>query len=228
MSAAVILSLQLDSEKPLSWLLVDDGNEGFSSDLDGFKDWLSDQKQVMSLYVLLPANAVSFHHVEIPAGVRRSANQLIPVLIEEQLAQDSDQVFVHFNGRIIDEPLDEGESDVNTLVCDKEWYELLKESLKSPKLKWQACVPVQICQFQQLEREPVNRLPLPAPHHKDILIWPEDAAATEAAFQKLLSEFRLSPWNMIRPEKVSIGAGGEILTMLIAVAGLYLLNLWLG
>ncbi|MBB1485852.1 type II secretion system protein GspL [Oceanospirillum sediminis] len=228
MNAAVILSLQLDSEKPLSWLLVDDGHEGFSSDLDGFKDWLSDQKQVMSLYVLLPANAVSFHHVDIPAGVRRSANQLIPVLIEEQLAQDADQVFVHFNGRIVDEPVDNRKPDVNTVVCDKQWYELLKESLKSPKLKWQACVPVQICRFQQSERQRVKHLPLPAPHDEDVLIWPEDAVATEADFQKLLSELRLSSWNMIRPDKVSIGAGFDIVVMLIAVAGLYLLNLWLG
>ncbi|MDX1320764.1 MAG: type II secretion system protein GspL [Oceanospirillum sp.] len=52
--------------------------------------------QSVNLYLFLADELVSFHQVDVPEGVRRNLNKLLPVLMEEQLAQDIDQVAVHY------------------------------------------------------------------------------------------------------------------------------------
>lgn len=246
MSAAIILSLQTKPESSLlasspisvdtsqegdmallNWWSVTDSSEQLTGQLEDFEHWLEKQNMVFNLYLLLPRQALSFHQVEVPAGVKRSAQQLIPVLVEEQLAQDLDQVQIHYTGQDVDLE----ESGVNVAVCDRTWFEQLQEVFKSSKVRLQACLPDMICsQDHKTNGAIVNDnilANLPAPTEQDYIQWPAELSIQNEESVRFFNQLKQSNWNMVIPERAQLGELGWIVIGCFAAAGLHLLNLYL-
>lgn len=237
MNAAIILSIQLNSDSALQWQVITHDSQQHTGNLEDFDGWLAQQKQLFSLYLLLPQEVLSFHNVEVPQAVKRNAQQLVPVLVEEQLAQDIDQVQIHYTGKDV-EPEQEG---VNVAVCDKAWFEQLLEVVKSSKVKLQACVPESICVQAQENSGQENRgqenrgatqkgisavtLNLPKPLAQDQIQWPTHLSTQNEHGQRFFNQLRQSSWNMVRPEKAKLGDLGWIVMGSLVAAGLYLINL---
>lgn len=224
MIPVVLLSLQPGKAEPFCWTVLDEKNQFFSSDFEGFRQWQEEQSQPMQGYLFLPEQAVSFHYAQIPEGVKRSAAQLVPVLIEEQLAQDIDQVFIHFAGLSA-----EDDEQVNVVVCDQDWFDGIWHCLGVSQIKWQSCLPSQLCRpdgASEMMAAVSDRLPSPVA--ADQLLWPDHLRLQDSGSLQFLAGLRSSRWNMIRPASASSGeVGWTVLAALIAV-GVYLFNQWLG
>jgi len=237
MNAAIILSIQLNSDSALQWQVITHDSQHHTGNLEDFDSWLAQQKQLFSLYLLLPQDVLSFHNVEVPQAVKRNAQQLVPILVEEQLAQDIDHVKIHYTGKDV-APEQEG---VNVVVCDKAWFEQLLEVVKSSKVKLQACVPESICAQAQEKPGQGNQgqvhsgaaqntisdivLNLPKPMAQDHIQWPTHLSMHNEQGQRFFNQLRQSRWNMVRPEKAKLGDLGWIMMGSLVAAGLYLVNL---
>lgn len=227
MSAAIILSVQQDTEMALQWESITSDSQQHTGSLEEFQVWLEQQKQLFSLYLLLPQEVLSFHNVAVPEGVKRNAQQLIPVLVEEQLAQDIDQVQIHYTGKEVDVDAE----GVNVAVCDRAWFDQLLSVFRSNKVKLQACLPESVCVKAQENKGATHSAMmgwmanLPKPSEQDQIQWPVRLSTQNEHGQRFFNQLRQSPWNMVRPEKAQLGDLGWIVIASLVAAGLYLLNL---
>lgn len=236
-------------EQPLIWFPLDTSlaAQGFRNALQGSFDSFHQHiaqslgdlgDQPINLYLFLADELVSFHQVEVPEGVRRNLNKLLPVLIEEQLAQDIDAVAVHYVEPVnakgdVSEDVDGEETLLsNAVVWDRDSLQSLIDQLKNPtegvavNVRLKACLPVSACEglselsavvprpefWQEVPRVPaVDQLQL---------------SVSEASDQLAL-RLEGHRWNLVTPEQNEISPLFGVFAVGLLAAGLYLLNQWL-
>ena len=85
-------------ERPIAWRLTCPGDPQREAcgewSATGADSTLPDLAQRYPAWVLVPASDCAFHHVTLPAGLRKAPQQVVPFLLEEQLATDVDET--HF------------------------------------------------------------------------------------------------------------------------------------
>ncbi|VFS67012.1 Cholera toxin secretion protein epsL [Raoultella planticola] len=85
-------------ERPVAWRLVCPGDPQREAcgewSATGADATLPELAQRYPAWVLVPASDCAFHHVTLPAGLRKAPQQVVPFLLEEQLATDVDET--HF------------------------------------------------------------------------------------------------------------------------------------
>ena len=79
-------------ERPIAWRLTCPGDPQREAcgewSATGADSTLPDLAQRYPAWVLVPASDCAFHHVTLPAGLRKAPQQVVPFLLEEQLATD--------------------------------------------------------------------------------------------------------------------------------------------
>lgn len=193
--------------------------------------------QSVNLYLFLADELVSFHQVDVPEGVRRNLNKLLPVLMEEQLAQDIDQVAVHYvEPSAHEEPLADQEpaSGVsNAAAWDRASLASLVRQLKEPSsgerkgdIRLKACLPISACPsldelITEQPRPDFWRLIPRVPVADQLQLQVSDAPGQ---FAMQLEGHR---WNLMTPEQSEISPMYGVFAVGLLAAGLYLLNQWL-
>jgi general secretion pathway protein L len=84
-------------ERPIAWRLTCPGDLQRKPAASGPPPALTPRPDLAQRYpawVLVPASDCAFHHVTLPAGLRKAPQQVVPFLLEEQLATDVDET--HF------------------------------------------------------------------------------------------------------------------------------------
>ncbi|WP_086481226.1 type II secretion system protein GspL [Oceanospirillum sanctuarii] len=238
---AVIYRPYDDPEQPLIWFPLEASlaDQGFRNALQGgfdsFQQHLAQKAGTagdlpINLYLFLADELVSFHQVDVPEGVKRNLNKLLPVLMEEQLAQDIEQVAVHYVEQAVG---DEDAVVSNAAAWDRDSFQSLIQQLKNPaeagragNIRIKACLPVSACEglsdlsaaeprpefWQQIPRVPVaDQLQL---------------SVSEAPDQLAL-RLEGHRWNLVTPEQNEISPLFGVFAVGLLAAGLYLLNQWL-
>jgi general secretion pathway protein L len=146
------------------------------------------------LVLLVPAQALSWHRLKLPLGLKRSGAQLLPALqgmLEERLLQDVSKV--HFALQ----PNWASAQQVWVATCDKDWLQSHLAALDAVGLAVQRVVP-EFCPAQ--EGEPARWLAAgPAESgmlwcvdaQNGVMGWPVDVAAEAAG---LIREQALAAW----------------------------------
>lgn len=230
-------------EQPLIWFPLDRSlaTQGFrhalQGDFESFHQHLAeigsdDVHAPVNLYLFLADELVSFHQVNVPEGVRRNLNKLLPVLMEEQLAQDIERVAVHYVETQTDEDSDGVLS--NTAVWDRESLQTLIDQLKysaedSPhtrQIRIKACLPASACDglsdLSAAEPRPGYWQQIPRVPDTDQVRF----SVSEAPDQLVL-RLESHRWNLITPEQNEISPLYGVFAVALMAAGLYLLNQWL-
>lgn len=226
MTPSIIVRFDFNAAQPVFWqaLTFETDSHHYQADLAGFHDWLQAQKDQWNLYLLLPNEQFSFHHLEVPAAVKRSAQQLAPVLMEEQLAEDIDRVQLQY---VANNTEDQTHPEVNIAACNKQWFEQLVACFKTDKTRLKACLPESICPELPVIRTTSDRLlaELPTlPRHAQLPI-PAKFQLAQPDTQQFLNALKQSPWNLVSPETSGSNPLHFLLLMVLVSAGLYLLNL---
>lgn len=131
-----------DPAQPLFWfnLASNPQHTGVRGDFVDFHHWRA-KKQAQTesrhcnLYLFLAQELISLHQVDVTEGVKRNLQKLLPVLLEEQIAQDIDEIAVHYVDAIPDADSDALLADQpfsNTAVWDKNALAELIQALKNP------------------------------------------------------------------------------------------------
>ncbi|CUS47252.1 MAG: type 2a secretion system assembly platform protein GspL [Idiomarinaceae bacterium HL-53] len=98
MSEIAVVRLPALYEQPLHWLIYDQQTqELIASGVEehcGFLATVAEQIGNRPLVAFVDASAMSFHRSEIPAKSRRQARQVVPFALEDDVAQDIDEL--HF------------------------------------------------------------------------------------------------------------------------------------
>ncbi|WP_407575730.1 type II secretion system protein GspL [Raoultella terrigena] len=92
-----VLILRLGApERPISWRLMSPGQPESAGEWSAGDDdpTLRELAARYPAWVLVPASDCAFHSVTLPAGLRQRPQQVLPFLLEEQLATDVEEV--HF------------------------------------------------------------------------------------------------------------------------------------
>lgn len=99
MSEFLTIRLSSRAEQPVQWLVWSpQQNEVIASgQLDNISllDEIADYAAQRTVYALIPASDVLMTQVSIPAGSSRQLASVLPFLLEEELAQDVDNLHVH-------------------------------------------------------------------------------------------------------------------------------------
>lgn len=221
MTPSIIVRFDFSAEYPIHWqvLTLDNVPQCHQTDLKGFNDWLQEQSERCNVYLLLPIEQFSFHYLEVPDAVKRSAKQLAPVLMEEQLAEDIDRVLVQY--------VQSDQFEVNVAVCNKQWLEQLVACFKTDKTCLKACLPEAVCaDLPDIYYEAQSLLTAaPSLSTSVKLDVPESLTLSRPETQQFLSGLTYSPWNLISPEASEGNPLYILLIMLLLNLGLYLLNL---
>ncbi|OOV87628.1 type II secretion system protein GspL [Oceanospirillum linum] len=241
---AVIYQPYRDPENPLVWFPLDQlalsGNgggfaqSGMQGDFSDFHGTLAAESPTVNLYLFLADELLSFHQVDVPQGVKRSIQKLLPVLLEEQLAQDIEQIGVHY----VDVQYDGSVPETmmcNTAVWDRQSLETLMARLKAPGqpdkenssahvIRLKACLPCSVC---PLLDDAIRAQP--RPDFWQIIPRIPTAHQLQAADRDdsvpLLLEAH--QWNLITPEQSEVSPFVGVFAMGGLAVGLYLLNQWL-
>lgn len=238
---AVIYRPYDDPEQPLIWFPLDASlaAQGFRDALQGgfdsFHQHLARKTaagtEAINLYLFLADELVSFHQVDVPEGVKRNLNKLLPVLMEEQLAQDIEQVAVHYV-----EQADGDDEEVvisNAAAWDRDSLQSLIQQLKNPaeagragNIRIKACLPVSACEglsdLSAVEPRPEFWQQIPRVPVADQLQLSVSEAPDQLALR--LEGHR---WNLVTPEQNEISPLFGVFAVGLLAAGLYLLNQWL-
>lgn len=229
-------------EQPLIWFPLDSSlaAQGFRNALQGgfdsFHQHLAQKAGAtgdlpVNLYLFLADELVSFHQIDVPEGVKRNLNKLLPVLMEEQLAQDIEQVAVHYVGQADG---DEEEAVVsNAAAWDRDSLQSLIRQLKNPaeaasagNIRIKACLPVSACEglsdLAAAEPRPEFWQQIPRVPLADQLQLSVSEAPDQLALR--LEGHR---WNLVTPEQNEISPLFGVFAVGLLAAGLYLLNQWL-
>ena len=92
-----VLILRLGApERPIAWRLMSPGQPESAGEWSAGDDdpTLRELAARYPAWVLVPASDCAFHSVTLPAGLRQRPQQVLPFLLEEQLATDVEEV--HF------------------------------------------------------------------------------------------------------------------------------------
>lgn len=233
-----------DQGRPLTWFRLDSlanaSGKAEQGDFSGLHQKVLQQcrrnpQQALDLYLFLADELVSFHPLDVPPGARRNLQRLLPVLLEEQLAQDIDQVAVHYTGeRPVSEDAAGQNPVVNTAVWDREALENLLQALKAVpeqagetcQLRIKACLPLSACpaaeRLEDRPQPPAFWALIPRVPEQDRLPVQPAGAPEQLALQ--LQDHR---WNLVTPEQSEISPWWGVGMLTLAAAGLYLLNQWL-
>ncbi len=241
---AVIYQPYRDPENPLIWFALDqlDVPENGSVLVPGamqggfseFHGSLAADSQAVNLHLFLADELLSFHQVAVPQGVKRKLQKLLPVLLEEQLAQDIEQVGVHY----VETQNDATETETiisNTVVWDRQSLESLMTALKTPSptdkehtnandIRLKACLPCSVC--------PSLGEGTFAPHRPDF--WQIIPRVPEVHQLQITGrtdnvalQLETHQWNLITPEHSEVNPMLGVFAVGMLAAGLYLLNQWL-
>ncbi|MEG0868827.1 MAG: type II secretion system protein GspL [Hafnia sp.] len=91
----LILRFPCDDAQPILWRLISSENPRYGSLAAGETD--SELASLLSIYpawVLVSASEITFHHVTLPQRSRRQRLQVLPFILEDQLATEIE--FLHF------------------------------------------------------------------------------------------------------------------------------------
>jgi len=239
---AVIYRPYDDPEQPLIWFPLEASlaDQGFRNALQGgfdsFHRHLAQKAGTagdlpINLYLFLADELVSFHQVDVPEGVKRNLNKLLPVLMEEQLAQDIEQVAVHYV-----EQADGDDEEVvisNAAAWDRDSLQSLIQQLKNPSsdesagnIRIKACLPVSACEglsdLSAVQPRPefwqqIPRVPLADQLQLSVREAPDQLALRLEGHR----------WNLVKPEQSEISPLFGVFAVGLLAAGLYLLNQWL-
>ncbi|WP_417594643.1 type II secretion system protein GspL [Oceanospirillum sp.] len=240
----VIYQPYRDPENPLVWFPLDqlelsgNGDEPAQSAMQGnfsdFHETLAAESPAANLYLFLADELLSFHRVDVPQGVKRSLQKLLPVLLEEQLAQDIEQIGVHY----VDAQYDDSVSETimcNTAVWDRQSLEALmtrlkapgqpdKENNNAPTIRLKACLPCSVC---PLLDEAIRAQPRPDFWQIIPRLPPAYQLQITGRTDNVALQLETHQWNLITPEHSEVNPMLGVFAVGMLAAGLYLLNQWL-
>jgi len=243
LNVAVVYHPNDTQGQPLLWFNLASNPQHASErgDFIDFHHWL-EKKQVQAdsrhsnLYLFLAQELVSFHQVNVPEGVKRNVQKLLPVLLEEQIAQDIDEIAVHYVAEAINET--EDDTHANTAVWDKKALAQLMGALKTSTgesggssrrhdIRIKACLPISACDGL------ADMLPEYAVRADFWQILPQVPSDDRVALKhsdsgdQLNVQLESHRWNLVSPEQSEISPLYGVFALGLLAASLYLVNQWL-
>ncbi len=102
MKESLLIRLSRDPEQPVDWIVwspsqsavIASGQLSHRASIHTLVDYQQDRQ----VWVLLSAGDVSFQSVNLPKGAKRQLQKVLPYLLEDNLAQEIDDVHIHILG----------------------------------------------------------------------------------------------------------------------------------